>query len=331
MGKLDGKVAVVTGSGQGVGRGIAVCLAREGAKVITNNRKPGALSANQFNKEEMPEEEWKEIQSLKGDAQTTADFIKGEGGEATPFFGDVSDYETAGRLIQTAVETYGRIDIVVNNAAGVAAGALMQLDKEQWDYQVKPRLDAAYNTMHFAIPYMMKQGFGRILNCASDAWVGLGSAAAYSTSTSGIVGLTKATAKELARFNITVNAYCPIANSPGHVAGFNKMIRQIKAVLGDKFSADNDQMREVIADHGPAENMAPFLAYLCTEDAAYISGTVFSVTASGKIDYYSDPVIEHKIAHDGKPWTMDELIEEMPKTLMKDYKSAALNNRDFGN
>ncbi len=329
MGKLDGKVAIVTGSGQGVGRGIAIFLAREGAKVITNNRKPGAVSANDFKPEDMPEEEYKEIQALKGDAKTTADFIKAEGGEAEPFFGDVSDYETAGKLVQFAIDTYGRLDILINNAAGVKSGPLMGITEEDWDYQTVPKMKGAFNCMQHAVPQMIKQNYGRILNCASDAWVGLANAAAYSAGNAGIVGLTKASAKELARFGITVNAYCPQANSPSHVFGFNNMIRTLKAALGDKMQADPERMAEVVADHGPAEDMAPFLAYLCTEEAAFVSGSVFAVTASGKIDLYSDPVPVKRIKHPEGAWTVEELIEEMPKTIFEGYTSSALRN-DFG-
>ena len=323
-GKLEGKVAIVTGSGQGVGRGIAICLARNGAKVITNNRKPGG--ARLYKKDDMPLEEWEQITLLQGDAQTTADFINSEGNEAKPFFGDVSDFETAGKLIQFAIDTYGRLDILINNAAGVAAGALMTISEKDWHYQTNAKLDGMFNCCKHAAPLMMQQKFGRILNCASDAWIGLPNACAYSAGNGGVVAFTKAIAKELYRFDITVNAFCPQANSPSHVVEYNETIRTLKKVMGDKFAVNPELLKEVERDHGSAEDMAPFLAYLATDDAGFISGSVFTITASGKIDLYSDSVPERRIKHDGKAWTVEELIEQMPKTLMEGYSAPAKVN-----
>jgi 3-oxoacyl-[acyl-carrier protein] reductase len=323
-GKLDGKVAIVTGSGQGIGKGIAICLARNGAKVITNNRKPGG--AGNYNKADIPDEEWQEVARLQGDAQTTADFITSEGGEAEAFFGDVADFAAAGELIRFALDRYGRLDILVNNAAGVSAGALLTINESDWRYQLDTKLDGMFNCCKHAAPIMIEQNFGRILNCSSDAWVGMPNACAYSAGNGGVVSFTKAIAKELYRFGITVNAYCPQGNSPSHVVEFNETIRTLKKVMGDKFSASPELLAEAERNHGPAENTAPFLAYLATDEAAFVSGSVFAVTAAGKIDLYSDPQPIKRIQHDGQPWTMDELIEQMPQTLFEGYSTPAQVN-----
>jgi len=325
MGKLDGKVAIVTGSGQGIGKGIAIYLAREGAKVITNNRKPGGFSSAQYKKEDMPEEDWNELLNLKGDAEMTAEIIKAAGGEAIPFYGDVSDWNTAEKMIQTAIDTWGRIDILVNNAAGMGTGSILSLDEENWKYIFEGRVKAAFQLMHFAAPHMLEQGFGRIINVASDAWVGLVGNDAYSASTAGVVGLTWAAAKELFPKNITVNAFCPQGSSPAHAVEYNKLIREITQATGK--APDPNVLKVVEADHGDPINLGPITAALCTENAGYISGNVFSVKSSGKMSVYSNPKITKTIANeDGPLWDVDKLEAAIKSDLLgEDYVSDAAN------
>ena len=309
---LLGKVAIVTGSGQGIGRGIALGLAREGCKVITNNRKPGG--ASRYRPEDMPEEEYRKMLSLRGDAESTAELIRREGGEAAAFYGDVGDHDTARRMVEFAMETYGRLDILVNNAAGLGQGTILTTTEEQFDYMTIAKMKGAYNTMHFAAPIMVQQGFGRILNCASGAWTGVPNLCAYSAGNAGVVGLSKAAAAELAPHGITVNVYCPEANSPGHVVEFNKMVRTMEERLGKKLTMPEEKRKEVEANHGPAENLGPMLAYLCTEEAGWINGVVFDVKASNKMSFYSDPLRVREIRKDGI-WTVEELARAVPEML----------------
>lgn len=319
--QLEGMVAIVTGSGQGVGRGIAAVLAREGAKVITNNRKPGGFSSAQYDPCSMPPEEYKKMLAMRGDAESTAAQIRAEGGEPAPFYGDVADFKTAGNLVEFALDTYGRLDILVNNAAGLGQGTIQTTTEEDWDYITLAKLKGAYNTMHHAVPVMLQQGFGRILNCASNAWTGVGNLCAYSAANAGVVGLTKSVARELAGKGITANVYCPQANSPGHVVEFNKTVRSLEKALGRTDVIDPEKMKLVEADHDDPENAAPFLAYLCTREAAYISGSVFSVLASGKIDIYSEPDRYRQIEKIGSRWTVEELTEIVPRDFLYDYQS----------
>ncbi len=315
---LAGKVAIVTGSGQGIGRGIALGLAREGCKVITNNRKPGG--AANYRPEDMPPEEYKKMLSLRGDAESTAELIRREGGEARPFYGDVCDHETARNMVEFALEAYGRLDILVNNAAGLGQGTILTTGESDFDYMTIAKMKGAYNTMHFAAPVMLRQGFGRILNCASGAWTGTPNLCAYSAGNAGVVGLSKAAAMELAPHNITVNVYCPEANSPGHVVEFNKMVRTLEERLGHAMTMSEEKRAEVEADHGPAENLGPMLAYLCTEEAGWINGVVFDVKASGKMSFYSDPVRVREIRKDGGLWTVEELRSAVPERLLFDRR-----------
>lgn len=293
---LEGKVAVVTGSGQGIGRGIAQYFARQGAKVVTNNRKPGSESASAYRAEDMTAEEYRKMLTLKGDAEGTAALIRAEGGEAVPFYGDVSDFGTAGRLIECAMDSFGRIDILVNNAAGLGHGGVMATNEKAWDYMTSAKLKGAFNTMHHAVPHMLEQGSGRILNCASDAWTGVGGLLAYSAGNAGVVGLTRSAAEELLKQHITANVYCPQADSPGHVVEFNQFMRELGVT---------DPPAE--KDHGDPLRIAPFLAYLCTPMADEITGQVFSVKASGKVERYAVPQIERHIWKQEGVWTLEEL------------------------
>lgn len=318
---LRGKVAVVTGSGQGIGRGIALYFANEGAKVVTNNRKPVDKSKIK-NTDGLPEEDFQRMVSLKGDAESTAAEIREMGGEAIAFFGDVSDNETARKMIEITIQTFGRIDILVNNAAGLGQGTVENTTEEQWDYMTQAKMKGAFNTMHYAIPYMKKNKSGRILNCSSNAWRGTANLSAYSAGNSGVVGLTKASAKELYPFGITVNAYCPQADSPGHILEFTKTIRS----LDKEMRPDKEKLKQIEKQHGNPYDLAPFLAYLCTDDASEISGSVFGITGAGKIEYFSEPEITASISKEDEPWSIAELQKEVPEKLLKNY--TPLEERD---
>lgn len=325
MKSLEGKVAVVTGSGQGIGRGIAIGLAREGAKVVTNNRKAGSVSIASYEKDSMPESDWNEMMSLAGDAEATAALIRAEGGEAVHFYGDVAVPEAAEALVRTAIDTWGRIDIVVNNAAGMGSGSIVDLDEAMWDKLTVTKMKGAFNVMHYAVPFMIKQKFGRIFNCSSDAWVGLPDNDAYSAANAGIVGLTWASAKELFRYGITVNAYCPQGASPAHAVEYNKMLRHVKEITGQD---PNPALLKVVEDdHGDPVNLGPVFAYLSTEEAGYISGEVFGLKSSGKIDRYQYPqVVSHAQRAEGTGflWDVAELSGVFRDTIMGEgYESHA--------
>ncbi|MGN0287045.1 MAG: SDR family NAD(P)-dependent oxidoreductase [Atopobiaceae bacterium] len=322
MGHLDGKVAIVTGSGQGIGRGIARFLAQEGARVVTNNRHPldRAKLAQQY--ADLPADERQKVMSMRGDAASVAQEIRDAGGEATPFFGDVSDFDTAGRLVQTALDAYGRVDILVNNAAGLGQGTIANTTPESWDYQTRAKMTGAYNTMHHVVPHMMRQGSGTILNSASNAWVGIGNLCAYSAGNAGLVGLTKAAAQELSRYGITVNAYCPRATSPGHVVEFAKTVRTLSAALGEGH-LDQKKLAAVEAEHADPIYLAPFLAYLCCDDCRDVTGQVFGLSASGKIEWYSQPAIECQVQKGDGHWTVDELAKRMPDTILRAARTSS--------
>lgn len=314
---LRGKVAVVTGSGQGIGRAIAVAMGREGAKVVTNNRKPGAtnfaiLNDAQLDTLSKEKKEWvlKLSKEYSGDAETTAQKIRELGGEAVPFFGDVSNFEVAGKLIQKAVDSFGKIDILVNVAGTFRFSAIWEMTEETWDYvnNVKPK--SYFNCIRHAAPFMMKQKWGRILNCTSQAWAGdVLKHAEYAAANAGVVGLTRAVASELYPYGITCNAFAPFARTRAsfELAAYDLAVNKAKS----PYVVDKKLSFELVPS---PDDIAPFIAYLASDAAAKVSGTVFGVGGS-TIGIYADPDITKSITKYGGPWTMEELMQQVPRLL----------------
>jgi 3-oxoacyl-[acyl-carrier protein] reductase len=214
---LKGKIAVVTGSGQGIGRGIAIGLAKEGAKIVTNNRKPGStglaiLKEKQLKALNPEKRDWvsKLEKEYSGDAETTARTIRDFGGEATAFFGDVSKFDIAAQLIQKTIDTYGKIDILVNVVGTFRFSPIQEMTEETWDYVCNVKPKAYFNCIRHAVPYMIQQQWGRIMNCTSREWSGDPlKHCHYAAANAGVVGLTRGIATELYPYGIMCNAFSP--------------------------------------------------------------------------------------------------------------------------
>jgi len=289
--RLKGKVAVVTGSGQGIGKAIAIALAKEGAAVITNNRRKG---------------------SAQEDAETAASEIVSLGGRAFPFFGDVANFETAGKLIQTAVDKFGSLDILVNNAGtGNMSAKPWNMTEEEWDTSINAHLKGTFNCVRRACAIMKNLKWGRIINTSSMAWLGNPPHLNYGSAKAGVVGLTKAVAGEMFKYGVTCNAYCPNAATPSTTgAGLLEVITkayEAGLITKTKF--------EGMLNPPPAEAIGPFIAYLCTEEARHINGKVFDVKGN-QIAVYSDPVKERLIYKEEGLWTIEELIQVVPNYLL---------------
>lgn len=185
---LQGAVAVVTGGSRGIGAAICEELGRGGAKVVVN------------------------YSGSEGPAQEVADKVNqiGGGGEAVAVQADISDPEDAQKLIDQAVEQFGRVDILVNNAGTNIDATLDKLDVESWDQVVQLDLNGCFYTVHAALPHMTEQENGAIINMSSFVGeAGNMGQANYSAAKAGLLGFTRTAALELARNNITVNAVCP--------------------------------------------------------------------------------------------------------------------------
>jgi NAD(P)-dependent dehydrogenase (short-subunit alcohol dehydrogenase family) len=277
MGLLDGRVAVVTGSGRGIGREIARCLAAEGAAVVINDV---GVSLDGRGGEEDPA------------AQTVKD-IENEGGRAVANYDSVSDFEAAGRIIQTAVDTFGTIDILVNNAGIIRDRSLMKMDESDYDAVVAVHQKGTFNCARHAAPIMKDKGYGRIVNITSSAGLrGNFGQSNYGAAKAAIMGMTFVWAVELAKYGITVNAMAP--------AGFTRMTEGLY------------QGAEPPADQDPALN-APIVAFLASEQAAYVNGQVLGRTGFG-YTLFQTPRQVAAMWKDGG-WTPAEVADHFHEVL----------------
>jgi NAD(P)-dependent dehydrogenase (short-subunit alcohol dehydrogenase family) len=295
--RLKDKVAIVTGSGQGIGLAIAIAFAREGATVITNNRREGTEG---------------------GDAKTATEQINSMGGKANHFFGSISDYSVAEEMITTTKEKYGSVDILVNNAGADMPHMIWNMTEEEWDTCLDSFLKGTFNTSRFACGIMREQKWGRIINTTSTAWLGTVGHCNYGAAKAGIVGLTRAIAREMGKYNVTCNAYAPTAStrfsaSEDIQTGFKK---RYEAGLMTK------ERFEELTNLPDPMTLTPFLVYLCTQEAANINGQVFDVTG-GNITMYSEPVRMKSIDKKEGLWTIEELIKMVPTILPEGYKNPA--------
>ena len=246
MGKLDGKVAIVTGAAAGIGRSTALLFVEEGAKVIVAD--------------------WDEEKGRRVAAE-----ISVAGGAAIFVRVDVSKPEDVQAMVQTAVETYGRLDVLFNNA-GVEGEMVPTADcsLENWDRVIDINLKGVFLGMKYAIPAMLKSGGGSIINNASVAGlVGIANAPAYCASKGGVIQLTKATALEYARKGIRVNVICPgVILTP--------MIERFVAPDPEQIRKSLEAM-EPIGRFGQPEEVARLVLFLASDDSSFCIGAPFVV------------------------------------------------------
>lgn len=239
---LTGKIAVVTGASRGIGKAIAKKLASMGAEVIINYN--GSLEKAEETKQE----------------------IISAGGKADIYQCDVSDFEKCEAFISDVIKEYGSLDILVNNAGITKDGLLMRMSEEDFDQVLNTNLKGAFHTIRFATRQMLKQRSGRIINMASVVGVtGNAGQANYAASKAGIIGLTKAAARELASRGITVNAIAP---------GFIET--DMTDVLPDKVK-EASVAQIPLGRFGQPEHVAAAAAFLASEEAGYITGQVLHV------------------------------------------------------
>ena len=286
--KLNGKTAVVTGGGGGIGRAISIAMAQEGAKVVVNDVgiDPQGKSA----------------------AEKVVGEIQKSGGEAAASNDSIASMEGGRNIIKTAIDSFGGIDILVNCAATVWDRGIEDMTEEEWDSLLNVQLKGYFSCVKAAIPEMKKRKSGRIINFSSRAAVFGSPNAAYSTAKAGVLGFTACLSVELKKYGITANAIIPSAET----ATFSRPLDKL------------DEMGVGVGDGMPVtslrdpEYVAPIVVYLATDEAKDITAQ-FIYSSGGDICVYARPFKlpgPHMfIRKDGK-WTIDELGKVL-RTLIK--------------
>lgn len=239
---LDGQVAIVTGASRGIGRAVAIALAKVGAKVVVN------YAGNAKAAEEV--------------RQTIVD----NGGQAIVFQADIANAEAVDAMVKQTVDSFGKIDILVNNAGITRDGLLMRMKDEDWDAVINTNLKGIFYCTKAVSKIMMKQRSGKIINMTSVVGImGNAGQANYAAAKAGVIGFTKSMAKELASRGITVNAIAPgfIATDMTH-----GLSDQVKADLAAKIPLNR---------LGSAEDVAAAVVFLATDSANYITGQTLNV------------------------------------------------------
>ena len=298
--RLKDKVAVITGAGRGIGRGVALAMAEEGAKVVVNDLGGGPDGTG----------------GAKSPADEVVAEIKSKGGEAAANYDSVATLEGGENIIKTAIDKFGKIDILVNNAGILRDRMVFNMAPEEWDAVLKVHLYGHFHCTKPAAVLMRQQRSGRIINMSSSSGLGNSGQANYSAAKEGIIGFTRTVARDMGRYGVTCNAIRPGAATRLTMTEELLEARKIRAEKG--VAAPGGQAPggveslDVGALPGP-EDIAPFVVWLATDAAADINGYDFAVNG-GHIALFSQPIEIKSIDKVGR-WTLDELDRTVPQSL----------------
>jgi NAD(P)-dependent dehydrogenase (short-subunit alcohol dehydrogenase family) len=290
MGVLDGRVAIVTGAGRGIGASISRLFAREGAAVVVNDLGGGPDGTG----------------SDEGPARQMADEITAAGGRAVADGGDIGDTATGERLVRTAVEQFGRLDIVVNVAGILRDRMIFNMPEQDWDDVIRVHLRGHYATVRPASAYWREQrnprGHYRIINFTSVSGLdGSPGQPNYAAAKMGIVGLTYSLAQGLARYGVTANAISPGAAT-----------RLTATVPADKRVARPGRPGGEDAERSP-DNIAPVALYLASEQSDWLTGRVIS-SSGFEVGLYENPQLIRQLSSPG-PWDYQKLATMMERSF----------------
>jgi NAD(P)-dependent dehydrogenase (short-subunit alcohol dehydrogenase family) len=281
MGYLDGKVAVITGAGGGIGRAHALLFAREGAKVVVND-----LGCE------------REGSGQSDSAARVVSEIRAAGGQAVANSEAVGSMASGERIVEAALRDFGRLDILVNNAGILRDRTLLKMSEEEWDAVIQVHLKGAFACMQAAARVMKEQGAGgRIINTSSSSGLlGQFGQSNYGAAKAGIYALTRIAALELSKYRITVNAIAP--------AALTRMLETIPGVKGTVTEAAL----------GP-QWIAPLAALLASDAAANITGQTFGAEGNHLFTYRMMTSHGATKRTGAEPWTIDEIAESLPQIM----------------
>jgi NAD(P)-dependent dehydrogenase (short-subunit alcohol dehydrogenase family) len=285
MGKLDGRVAIVTGAGRGIGSGVARLLAREGASVVVADL---GVSLDGSSPDSTP-------------AHQVVQEINDAGGTAVANLNDVADFQAAESLIQQAIDSFGKLDVVVNVAGILRDRMLFNMSEQEWDAVVRVHMKGTFNTAHYASAYWREQrnpeGHFRLINFTSVSGLhGAPGQPNYAAAKMGIVGFTYSCANALARYGVTANAISPGAAT-----------RMTESIPDDRRRGSQD------ADERAPENVAPAVAFLASEGSDWCTGQVISARGY-EIGLYNKPQLISQLISDG-PWELDKAFNMIERSF----------------
>jgi NAD(P)-dependent dehydrogenase (short-subunit alcohol dehydrogenase family) len=300
--RLEGKAAVVTGAGRGVGRAVALLLAEEGASVVVNDLGCDVDGTG----------------SSRDPADRVVEEIKSSGGNAVASYDNVSLMEGGENVIRTAVDTFGQIDILVNSVGVLRDRMIYQMTPQEWDRVIRFNLKGTFTPTKFAAILFRQQRGGRIVNMTSDAGLGDIGRSNYAAATEGIIGMTRTVGRDLGRYGVTCNAISPLVETrlfPGTVEEFRVAEGPHPTPAERAGIGTSPAISEWDGPGNPddPENLAPLAVYLCTYASPNVNCNVFGVRG-GSIFLYSNPQIERAIHKWGR-FTMDEMDVLVPKIM----------------
>jgi len=299
----------VTGAGRGIGRAVALALAAEGASVVVNDYGVAVDGT----------------QPSEGPAKDVADEITAAGGSAVPNFDTVASVAGGEAIIQTALDAFGRLDILVNVAGILRDRMIFNMSEEEWDAVIAVHLKGHYCTTKPASVIFRQQRYGRIINFSSGSGLtGMPGQANYGAAKAGIAGFTRVVARDLGRYGVTCNAISPGA-ATRMTATVPDSAREARARAGIQTGAAPAQ--SLLLSMREPEQVAPMVVFLCTDEAWNINGKVFAV-AGGAISLLQEEVPMRTIIKQGM-WTVEELRELVPSRLMYGLPNPAPPPRDL--
>ena len=300
--RLKDKSAIVTGGAGGIGKYICIALAAQGCSVMVNDLGTAI--------------DGREASISPADAIVQE--IKDMGGIAIANSDSVADFTAAEKIVQSCVESFGKLDIVVNTHGNLRDKMIWNMSEEDWDIVINVHLKGTFNICRHACARMREQRSGRIINVTSDAWRGTVGHVNYGAAKGGVVSLTRSIAREMGRYGVTANCFAPIAATR---MTFNEevkagMKKRMDAGLMSKQDYDNFMRMP------NPEYVAPLVVYLATEEAGDINGQVFHIERD-RLSIYSEPSEVKVIFSGGKTFDVEELITMVPTTLLTGYKNPA--------